>query len=332
MTNNYEVPAVGARATREASLADYIRIARLDHLTKHIFIAPGAIFAYILRGVQTDTVLLHVFLGLLCAICIASANYTINEWLDREFDKHHPTKSTRAAVQADLKGGVVFVEWAFLVGCGLLAAYFSGPVTIIAAVLFALQGIVYNVSPIRTKDKPYLDVISESINNPLRLMIGWGMIDPFTAPPGSIIVAYWLGGAFLMAAKRLSEYREIVSSHGKDLLVRYRKSFSGYSEISLTVSTFSYAMLSIFFLVIFLIKYRIEYILAMPFVIALFPSYIASAMQPGSSAQSPEKLYRERVLMILVLALTATFVLTSIVDIPEVETLAVQHFITLPWK
>jgi hypothetical protein len=38
-----------------------------------------------------------------------------------------------------------------------------------------MQGIFYNVRPMRTKDRAYLDVISESINNPLRLMIGWAI-------------------------------------------------------------------------------------------------------------------------------------------------------------
>ena len=77
------------------------------------------------------------------------------------------------------------------------------------ATVFVLQGILYNVAPLRTKDVPFLDVISESINNPLRLIIGWVMIDPTTLPPGSLILMYWSGGAFLMAAKRLSEFREI---------------------------------------------------------------------------------------------------------------------------
>ena len=56
--------------------------------------------------------------------------------------------------------------------------------------IFALQGIVYNVPPLRTKDKPYLDVISESVNNPIRLLIGWAMVDPTTLPPSSIILSY----------------------------------------------------------------------------------------------------------------------------------------------
>lgn len=109
----------------------------------------------------------------------------------------------------------------------------------LVACVFALQGVVYNVPPLRAKDKPYLDVISESINNPLRLMIGWAMVDPTTLPPSSIILCYWFGGAFLMAAKRLSEYREIAASHGRDLLARYRASFAAYSEIALNGSALS---------------------------------------------------------------------------------------------
>ena len=47
-----------------------------------------------------------------------------------------------------------------------------------------------------------------------------------------------------MAAKRYSEYRKIVASHGRELLVRYRTSFSGYSEVSLNASCFIYSLLS----------------------------------------------------------------------------------------
>jgi 4-hydroxybenzoate polyprenyltransferase len=195
--------------------------------------------------------------------------------------------------------------------------------------LFALQGIVYNVPPIRTKDRAYLDVISESINNPLRLMIGWAMIDPTTLPPGSIILSYWLGGAFLMGSKRLSEYREIVAAHGKELLVRYRASFAGYTETSLTVSCFVHAMLSAFFLAVFLLKYRIEYLLLMPLIVALFGHYLALSMQPGSSAQSPEKLFKETGLIVLAALIAVGFVLTTMFDIPAIEPLSAQRYITV---
>jgi 4-hydroxybenzoate polyprenyltransferase len=267
--------------------------------------------------------------GLVAAVCVASANYSINEWLDRESDKFHPTKSQRAAVQKVLRKEIVLLEWAAFVGVGLICAFIASVPMFFVACVFALQGVVYNLQPLRTKDVPYLDVISESINNPLRLIIGWLMVDPTTVPPSSVVLLYWSGGAFLMAAKRLSEFREIVASHGKELLSRYRASFVGYSETSLTVSCFVYALCSSFFLAVFLIKYRIEYLLTMPAAIALFAYYLALSMKPESSAQKPENLYRENKLMFLVVLLTALFVLTTLVDIPAIETFAGQRYISL---
>jgi 4-hydroxybenzoate polyprenyltransferase len=314
---------------RDATFSDYLSLARLDHSAKHIFIAPGLVFAYLLRGTESKLLSSEVFLGLLMAICIASANYVINEYLDRDFDRHHPTKSQRRAVQYELSGTVVLFEWLAFLAVGLASARAASPTMFFIACIFGLQGIVYNVPPLRTKDTPYLDVISESINNPLRLMIGWAMVDPTTLPPSSIIISYWLGGAFLMTAKRYSEYREIVASHGRELLVRYRASFAGYSEISLITSCFIYGMLSTFFLAVFLIKYRIEYLLLMPAIISLFGYYLALSAQDKSVAQNPEKLFRERKLMLLVALFSVLFIVTTWIDIPALSVFSGQRYITL---
>ena len=132
-----------------------------------------------------------------------------------------------------------------------------------------------------------------------------------------------------MAAKRYSEYREIVATHGRELLVRYRASFAGYTEVSLNASCFIYGLLSTFFLAVFLIKYRIEYVILVPAVIALFGYYLVLSTQPNSSAQSPEKLFRERTLMGLIALFFCLFILATWVDIPTLSVFSEQRYISI---
>lgn len=311
----------GATTTRPVRLQDYIAIARFDHATKHVFVIPGMVLAYVIGGIQTSDLVMNIILGFVCAVAIASANYTINEYLDREFDALHPTKSARTAVQVVLDPRMVALQWLVFVAIGLSAAAVAGKVMFVVACVFASQGIVYNVRPLRSKDVPYFDVISEAINNPLRMMIGWAMIDPNTIAPSSVLLAYWTGGGFLMTAKRLSEYRDITASHGHELLARYRASFAGYTEAKLIVACLCYALLSGFFLAVFLIKYRIEYVIALPVFALLFAHYMTLSLQTNSVAQKPERLFLEKRLVLIVVMLTVVLGLCTFIDMPGLDSL-----------
>src|ERR1700722_1106517 len=118
-------PPLKLEGTEAAGFKDYIAIARLDHSTKHVFIVPGIILAYLLRGVRTEHFVQSLLLSVLAAVCVASANYVINEFLDRDFDKFHPTKSKRTAVQRQISGKIVVLEWALFLIVGLTCAILS---------------------------------------------------------------------------------------------------------------------------------------------------------------------------------------------------------------
>lgn len=295
-------------------MKNYIKIARPDHWVKNAFIFPGIVIAILLTDFTfTADVVVKFIVGFMATCFIASANYCINEWLDAEFDKYHPTKKYRPVVSENMKFSLVMVEYVILIILGVALSIIVGKLFLYTELVLLFMGIVYNVKPVRSKDIPYFDVISESVNNMLRLLLGWFIITQDFQPPISILIGYWFAGAFLMATKRFAEYRMIGDPSIAGL---YRKSFIHYTETSLLVSSFFYAMCATFFIGVFMIKYRIEYILAMPFVFGLFCFYLAIAFKPDSAVQKPEKLYREKKLLAYIAVLIIILVLLTFIDIP----------------
>jgi 4-hydroxybenzoate polyprenyltransferase len=305
-------------------LADLVAIARPEQWSKHIFIVPGLLVGLALTGNGFSLTVVGV--GLLSACLLASANYVMNEWLDADFDSHHPIKGARPAAMGRLTPRLVYAEYAVLAVAGLALAATLSPAFFVTAMLFLAGAVVYNVRPLRAKERVHLDIIVEAANNPLRLLFGWFMASPVTLPPLSLLIMYWCSGAFLMATKRLAEYRYLVEWSGPELAARYRRSFHGYDQTSLILTCFLYAILASFSLAIFLIKYRAELVLAVPLFAWIFIHYLRVAMQERTLAESPEKFYRQRGLLPLLALLVAALTVLSFVDIPWVRDLAQSRF------
>ena len=144
----------------------YIKIARPDHWVKNAFIFPGIAIALLLTDYtfSTDTIVKFVA-GFFATCFIASANYVINEWLDAEFDKFHPTKKYRPVVSENMKFSLVMLEYVICIAIGIGLSLLVNTPFLLMEVWLLVMGVLYNVKPIRTKDIPYLDVISESVNN-----------------------------------------------------------------------------------------------------------------------------------------------------------------------
>ena len=293
----------------------YIKIARPDHWVKNAFILPGIVIAFLLTdySISVSQFVMRFICGFIATCFIASANYVINEWLDAEFDKFHPTKKYRPVVSENMKFSLVMLEYAICIVLGVGFSLLVNIPFLVVELILLFMGVVYNVKPLRTKDIVYLDVISESVNNMLRLLLGWFIVSDSLIPPSSILIGYWFAGAFLMATKRFAEYRMIGYPEKAGL---YRKSFKYYTEVKLLVSSFFYAMCATFFIGVFMIKYRMQYILGMPLIFGLFCFYLAIAFKPDSAAQKPEKLYKEKSLLIYLLILVVVLIALTFIDIP----------------
>jgi decaprenyl-phosphate phosphoribosyltransferase len=303
---------------------DYFQVARVDHWVKQLFVLPGVILAWVLGRsnlAPLSDLLFPILVGLLATSLIASANYLLNEWLDASYDRHHPLKSHRPFVLRNPNKTILLLEYFLLAATGLaLSATINSSVLWAQAVLL-ISGWTYNIRPIRTKDIPFIDVLTESINNPIRFLIGWFVVTELIIPPSSILIAYWMGGAFLMGIKRYAEYRTVESMEGEAALSAYRKVFNTYTGDRLLVTSFFYALLSAFTMAVFLTKYRIEYLLLFPVLSALFASYLRIALKPASRAQAPEKLIHEKALWSIIILLLILFAICSFVDIPQLHIL-----------
>jgi decaprenyl-phosphate phosphoribosyltransferase len=325
MTPAPPTPAVEAVAVKEgsASFRDYVAIARPDHWTKNLFMLPGLFLGMLVSKKGFGEIWLPLVIGFAATCLISSANYTINEWLDRHFDRFHPKKRLRPSVSGRIKAVGVYSEYVLLAIGGLALSALINVRVLEASAFLLVMGILYNVQPFRTKDRAYLDVVSESINNPIRLCMGWLIAVPNAFPPSSLLLGYWFGGAFLMAVKRFAEFRTIGD---KAVAGQYRRSFQSYTEESLLASAVFHAMAASLFLGVFLAKHRIELLLSFPLIALLFAWYIRMGYDEDSATQHPEKLLRERKFMLYVLLLTVVMAILFVVDIPEFRTLLKDTF------
>ena len=192
----------------------YVQIARPDHWFKNVFMLPGFALAIfyapeLFQWASVPTVILAFVLTCI----VASSNYTINEITDAPTDRLHSVKRFRPAAMGKINVALGCSQWLILGILGIVLGSNLNSAFGITLFVFWLMGCIYNIPPFRCKDFPYVDVLCESFNNPIRLALGWYALIPELFPPVSLLLAYWMVGAFFMTAKRFAEYRSIGDAH-----------------------------------------------------------------------------------------------------------------------
>jgi len=301
-------------AQKLPSVRGHIKIARIDHWIKNVFVLPGIVVAISIdRSTVTNALPWHILIGLLSVCLVASSNYVLNELLDAAFDHEHPLKRDRPVPSGEVNIPLAYVEWIVLMVAGIGLGFIISISFGLTMLALWVMGCVYNIPPVRSKDLPYLDVLTESINNPLRMLAGWYITSTHVIPPASLLISYWMIGCYFMAIKRFAEYRDINDGARS---AGYRKSFGYYNEQRLLVSIVFYASQAMLFFGAFIMRYRLELILTFPLIALVMAIYLSLAFNKDSAVQRPEGLYREPGLMSAVVACALIMLLLLFVDVP----------------
>jgi len=243
---------------------------------------------------------------------ISTANYIINEIADVPYDIHHPTKRFRPLVKGEIQKIPISLLGLVLIVSSLSVSYlfFSRPFFFSLLALLA-AGFVYNIKPMRTKDIPFLDSISESANNPIRFLIGWYAFSPPTIfPPPSLLVCWWSFGNFLMVAKRLSEFRFLKEKAGD-----YRISHKKYSRNFLFLGMITSSVIFFATYFVFAFAFKLQYFIAFsPFLLFYFFLISRETLKEKEVMEEPEKLLSHSSFALYTFFLVLIFILSFFLD------------------
>jgi len=270
----------------------YLKAARLDHWFKNIFMLIGAIGGIAYSKVPIgETVVFHTAVAFLLTCLISSVNYIVNEIVDARYDKVHPNKKLRPVASGIISTEKLVYLVTILLFISLSISYiaFNGEFFLLMILFFVTGGIFYNIPPIRTKDLPYFDIISESVNNPIRLLLGWNAVNSPSDIPLIAIVSYWSLGAALVTAKRWAELRFLGEKS-----VHFRPTFGYYSGSSLTLMYFFYMVTTIVTFILLSVKYKNQLLYFTPFVLIFFIWLTFLTIQKNSVIKEPERIFEKK--------------------------------------
>ncbi len=289
---------------------------------RNVFMLVGSLLAYTLTEAHLDNILFCIILSFLSLCAVASGNYGINEIFDAKSDSFHPEKKHRAIPSGRISIPLVllFSFIFYLLGLALITVIESRSLHISLFLLF-ISGLMYNIPPVRLKDKPFLDFTSEALNNAIRVSVGWySVAKESEIVPSSLLILFWFLGVFLMASKRFGEIRFIKD---KETYTSYRKSLSYYSEKNLLISMIVAISVFNFMLGALAFKYQIDLVIILPFLITWIAWYFVIAYEENSIIKDPERIFEKKGFLFF------TIFSTTLMAVLLLTKLNLMNFLTL---
>jgi decaprenyl-phosphate phosphoribosyltransferase len=213
-----EEPATSSLGPNSSSvLLAMVRTARLRQWPKNllVFAAPGA------AGVLTEATPLArtlVAFGVFCAV--ASGTYFINDAVDAEADRQHPTKRRRPVASGLLNRNIAIVTGGGLMALGIgVGTAMAWRLGVVLVIYVALQ-VAYTLS---LKHEPIFDLVAIAAGFVLRAIAG-AVAVPVPVSEWFLIVATF-GSLLMVTGKRLAEHAELGADRGN-----HRPALDEYSQ------------------------------------------------------------------------------------------------------
>ncbi len=188
---------------------------------KNLFVLAPVVFA---KHLFQEGVLYRALAAFMVFSVLAGAIYTINDIVDVEDDRSHPTKRKRPIASGEVPLPVAKGAAVALVTTALAGAVWLDLRVAAAALVYLLKDLAYSLRPFRFKQIAYLDVVLIAAGFVLRVVAGSYAVSTPTHP---VTPSHYLLGCtaflalFLGFGKRYHELR-VNAAKSRDALKAYR--------------------------------------------------------------------------------------------------------------
>lgn len=276
-----------------------LKLLRPHQWVKNAFILAPLFFTPAAMNAQNFG---RIVLGIIAFCALASAVYILNDYMDRDSDRQHPSKKNRPLAARTVSEPVALILMVVLAAWGLIIAGLLNTTFLLISIVYLVVNLAYSTA---LKKVAILDVMLVALGYVLRVEGGAAII----GVPASvwIIVCSGLVSLFIALAKRRDD---IV----KDLGSGHRRSLAGYNIPFLDTSV---AIVLAGLLVSYLIyttepeaaaKFGTDKLyLTTPFVIMGVLRYLQIALVEERSGSPTQIVLTDKFLIFCVVAWAATF-------------------------
>ena len=198
---------------------NFLALGRL--LRPRQWVKNGFVFAGIIFGAQFRTLALFeaTCLAAIAFCFMGSSVYVLNDYLDLEADRAHPSKRNRPLASGEVSPRQGFAIALFCLFLSVVSAWFADPRVLLIVLAYLAINCAYSF---RLKHQAVLDVFCIASGFMLRILAGtWGIHIP---PSGWLILTGMFLTLFLGFAKRRAEWIDTNGIHMR------RRVLSEYSE------------------------------------------------------------------------------------------------------